>query len=91
MLRSEFDTGLLRFALAPIGILALTMVIATVASTIWTIHLWVDTPQFAASSSGLGKIQAAWVIAIIIAMVISTGITAVALTRSLRSSLLRAA
>ncbi|WP_151759157.1 hypothetical protein [Dictyobacter vulcani] len=91
VLRSEFGTGILRFALASIGILALTMATATVASTIWTIRLWVDAPQFAASRSGLGKIQTAWVIAIIIVMAISTGITAAAFTRSLRTSLFRAA
>jgi hypothetical protein len=90
VLRSEFGTGMLRFALVPIGLLALTMATATVASAIWTIRLWVDAPQFAASGSGLGNGQTAWVIAIIAAMAVSTVVTAGAFTSGLRASLLRA-
>ena len=86
ILRSEFDRGMLRFAIIPIGILMLTMAISTVATAIWTIRLWVDAPQFAAGGSGLGGGQTAWVIAIIIAMAISTIIAAGAFTSSLRAS-----
>jgi len=90
VLRSEFGTGMLRFALVPIGLLALTMATATVASAIWTIRLWVDAPQFAASGSGLGNGQTAWVIAIIAAMAVSTVVTAGAFTSGLRASQIRA-
>jgi hypothetical protein len=52
--------------------------------------LWVDAPQFAASGSGLGKGQTAWVIAIIAAMAVSTVVTAGAFTSGLRASQIRA-
>ncbi len=90
VLRSEFGTGMLRFALVPIGLLALAMATATLATAIWTIRLWVDAPQFAASGSGLGNGQTAWVIAIIAAMAVSTVVTAGAFTSSLRASRIRA-
>ncbi len=83
--RSEFGTSLLRFALLPIGILALAMAVATIATAIWTIRLWVDAPQFAASGSGLGDAQTAWVIAMIVAMAASTVITAISFASSLRT------
>lgn len=89
VLRSEFGKGMLRFALAPIGILALTMVTATLASAIWTSRLWVDAPQFAASGLGLGNGQTAWMIVIIVAMAVSTVVTAGTFISSLRASLLR--
>jgi hypothetical protein len=89
VLHSEFGKGMLRFTLAPIGILALTMATATLASAIWTSRLWVDAPQFAASGSGLGNGQTAWVIVIIVAMTVSTVVTAGAFISSLRASLLR--
>jgi len=89
VLRSEFGAGMLRFALVPIGILALTMATATLASAIWTIRLWVDAPQFAASGSGLGNGQTAWVVAIIAAMAVSTVVTAGAFTNGLRASRIR--
>jgi hypothetical protein len=54
VLLSEFGTGTLRFAFVPIGIIALAMATTTIAAAIWTIRLWVDAPQFAASGSGLG-------------------------------------
>jgi hypothetical protein len=90
VLRSEFGAGMLRFALVPIGILTLTMTTATLATAIWTIRLWVDAPQFAASGSGLGNGQTAWVIAIIAAMAVSTVVTAGAFTSGLRASRIRA-
>lgn len=90
VLRSQFGTGLLRFALAPIGLLALIMVIATVAGAIWTIRLWVDVPQFAASSAGLGDGQTIEVIAVIAAMAVSAIVTAGAFVNGLRASRLRA-
>ncbi|GAC1348741.1 MAG: hypothetical protein NVS4B7_04060 [Ktedonobacteraceae bacterium] len=90
VIRSEFSTGMLRFALALIGILALTMATTTVATAIWTIRLWIDAPQFAASASGLGNGQTAWVIAIIAAMAVSTVVTAGAFTSGLRASRMRA-
>lgn len=90
VLRSEFGTGMLRFTLVPIGLLALTMATATVASAIWTLRLWVDVPQFAASGDGLGNGQTACVIAIIAAMAVATVVTAGAFTSGLRASRLRA-
>ncbi len=60
------------------------------ATAIWTIRLWVDAPQFAASGSGLGNGQTAWVIAIIAAMAVSTVVTAGAFTSGLRASRIRA-
>lgn len=84
--RSQFGSGMLRFALLPIGILALTMATATIATAIWTIRLWVDAPQFAASGSGLGDGQTAWVIAMITAMAVSTVVTAGAFASSLQAS-----
>jgi hypothetical protein len=86
VLRSEFGTGMLRFALIPIGIIALAMATTTVATTIWTIRLWVDAPQFAASGSGLGDGQTVWVMAFIAAMAVSTVVTAGAFTSGLRAS-----
>ena len=90
VLRSEFGTGMLRFALVPIGIIALAMATSTVAASIWTIRLWVDAPQFAASGSGLGDGQTVWIIAFITAMAVSTVVTTGAFTSGLRSSLIRA-
>jgi hypothetical protein len=90
VLRSEFGTGMLRFALVPIGIIALAMATTTLAASIWTIRLWVDAPQFAASGSGLGDGQTVWIIAFIAAMAVSTVVTVGAFTSGLRSSLIRA-
>ena len=90
VLRSDFGTGMLRFALIPIGIIALAMATTTLAASIWTIRLWVDAPQFAASGSGLGDGQTVWIIAFIAAMAVSTVVTAGAFTSGLRSSLIRA-
>lgn len=87
--RSEFGTGMLRFALVPVGILALAMATATVSTAIWTVRLWVDAPQFAASGSGLGNGQTAWVIAMIAAMAVSTVVTVGAFTSGLRASRIR--
>ena len=89
VLRSEFSAGMLRFALVSIGIIALAMATTTVAASIWTIRLWVDAPQFAASGSGLGDGQTVGIIAFIAAMAISTVVTAGAFTSGLRSSLMR--
>lgn len=75
VLRSEFGTGMLRFALVPIAILALVMSAATFATTFWLIRLWIVAPQFAASGAGLGNGQTAWVIAAIGAMALSTLVT----------------
>jgi hypothetical protein len=90
VLRSEFGTGMLRFALVPIGIIALAMATTTIAATIWMIRLWIDAPQFAASGSGLGDGQTLWVVAFIAAMAVSTVVTIGAFTSGLRSSLIRA-
>lgn len=90
VLRSDFGRGMLHFALVPIGILTLTMATATVASTIWTIRLWSDAPQIAASGSGLGNGQTLWVIAMIVAMAVATVVTAGAFTTGLRASRVRA-
>jgi len=90
VLRSEFGTGMLRFALVPIGIIALAMATTTVAASIWTIRLWVDAPQFAASGYGLGDGQTVWIIAFITAMAVSTVVAVSAFTKGLRASLIRA-
>jgi hypothetical protein len=90
VLRSEFGTGMLRFALVPIGIIALAMATSTVATAIWTMRLWFDAPQFAASGSGLGDGQTVWVIAFIAAMAVSTVVTIGAFTSGLRAGLIRA-
>ena len=86
VLRSEFGTRLLRFALFPLGVLALAMATSTVAALIWIIRLWVDAPQFAASAAGLGNGQTAWVSAIIAAMAVSSVVAIVAFTSGLRAS-----
>jgi hypothetical protein len=89
VLRSEFSVGMLRFTLVPMGIIALAMVITTVAAAIWTIRLWIDAPQFATSGAGLGDGQTAWVIAFIVGMAIATVVTAGAFTSGLRASMAR--
>jgi len=90
VLRTEFGTGMLRFALVPIAILALVMAAATLATATWMIRLWIVAPQFAASGVGLGNGQTAWVIAIIAAMALSTIVTTEAFRSGLRASQLRA-
>jgi len=84
--RSEFGAGMLHFALVPIAMLVLVMSAATFATTFWLIRLWIVAPQFAASGSGLGDGQSAWVIAIIVAMALSTLVTAGALGSGLKAS-----
>lgn len=91
VMRSAFGMGMLRFALVPIGIIALAMATATVATTMWTILLWIGAPQFAASATGLGNGQTVLMIAIILAMAVSTGVTAGAFTSGRRASRVRAA
>lgn len=91
VLRSEFNEQLLRFSLVPVGILAIVMCAATVAATVWLISLWVLAPQFAASGSGLGYGQTAWVIAMIAAMALATVITIGAFGSGLKASRIRAA
>ncbi len=91
VLRSQFSQELLRFSLVPVAILAMTMGVATIAATVWLISLWVLTPQFAASGSGLGNGQTAWVIAIIAAMALATLITIGALGSGLKASRTREA
>lgn len=86
VMRSEFGTGTLRFALVPIAILALMMSVATFATAFWLIRLWIVAPQFAASGAGLGNGQSAWVIAAIGAMALSTLVTAGALGSGLKAS-----
>src|SRR5258708_25402484 len=73
VLRTDFGTAMLRFALAPIALLILVMAASTLAAAFWTLRIWADAPQFAASGAGLGNGQTAWVIAIIAAMAFSTG------------------
>ncbi len=85
VLRSEFSAQQLRFSLVPVGILAIVMCIATVAATTWLISLWVLAPQFAASGSGLGYGQTAWVIAMIAAMALATVVTIGAFGSGLRA------
>ncbi len=91
VLRSEFSERLLRFSLVPVGILAIAMCAATVAATTWLISLWILAPQFAASGSGLGYGQTAWVIAAITAMTLATLITIGAFGSGLKASRMRQA
>lgn len=91
ILRAEFGTGMLRFALVPLALLTLTMAASTLATVFWTLRLWLVAPQFAASSAGLGGGQTAWVVAIILAMACSTAVTAGAFWRSWRSVRFQAA
>jgi hypothetical protein len=86
VLRTDFGTAMLRFALAPIALLTLVMAASTLAAAFWTLRLWTDAPQFAASGAGLGNGQTAWVIAIIAAMAFSTVVTASAFWRGLQAS-----
>jgi MFS family permease len=91
VLRSEFSEGLLRFSLVPVAILAMVMGVATLAATVWLIGLWILAPQFAASGSGLGYGQTAWVVAIIAAMALATLITIGAFGSGLKASRTREA
>jgi MFS family permease len=91
VLRSEFSIELLRFSLVPVAVLALTMFAATLSATVWLVSLWVLVPQFAASGSGLGYGQTAWVIAIIAAMTLATLITIGAFGSGLKASRIREA
>ncbi len=84
ILRSEFSAALLRFALFPITLTTLIMGCATIAAAFWTVSLWIVAPQFAASSSGLGGGQTAWVIAIVLSMACATTLSAASLRNSLR-------
>jgi hypothetical protein len=90
VLRSEYSNRMLRFALIPIGIMALAMAITTLAASIWTMRLWIDSPQFAASGAGLGDGQTVWVMGFIAAMAIATVVVAGAFTSGLRASMSRA-
>lgn len=91
VVRSQFSQELLRFTLVPVAILAVTMGAATVSATVWLISLWVLAPQFAASGSGLGNGQTAWVIAIIATMALATLITIGAFGSGLKASRTREA
>jgi hypothetical protein len=91
VVRSQFSQELLRFTLVPVAILAVTMGAATVAATVWLISLWVLAPHFAASGSGLGNGQTAWVIAIIATMALATLITIGAFGSGLKASRTREA
>jgi hypothetical protein len=91
VLRSEFNRGLLRFALIPIGAITLCMSIATFATVFWLIGLWVAAPQFARSSAGLGDGQTIWVVAFIASMAIATLVSAGAFVSGLRASRVSAA
>lgn len=89
VLRSEFSEELLRFELVPIALLTLIMGVGTLAASIWLIRLWMDTPQFAASSSGLGYGQTAWVVAIIAAMALATLVAAGAFVSGMKACAMR--
>lgn len=91
ILRTEFGTNMLRFALVPLALLTLVMAVATLAAAFWTLRIWLDAPQFAASGAGLGNGQTAWVIAIIVAMALSTTVTAGSFWRGLQASKIRTA
>ena len=86
VLRSEYSNGMLRFALVPIGIMALAMATTTLAASVWTIRLWIDAPQFAASGAGLGDGQTVWVMGFIVAMAVATVVTVGAFASGVRAS-----
>ncbi|GCE28563.1 hypothetical protein KDA_40470 [Dictyobacter alpinus] len=86
VLRSEFKRSMLRFALIPIGLLVLTITTSTAATAIWLLRLWLDAPQFVASSSGFGNGQIIWVISILITMALSAVVSAAAFSNGLRAS-----
>jgi hypothetical protein len=87
--RSEFNKDLLRFSLVPTALLTLIMSAGTLATIFWLIRLWMVAPQFAASGSGLGNGQTAWVVSMIAAMAVSTLITAGALVSGIKVNSLR--
>ena len=84
VLRSEFSESMLRFALFPVALTTLIMGCATIAAAFWAASLWIVAPQFAASSSGLGGGQTAWVIAVVLAMAFATTLSATGLRNGLR-------
>ncbi len=90
ILRSEYSNSMLRFALVPTGIIALAMAITTIAASIWTIRLWIDAPQFAASGAGLGDGQTVWVMGFIAAMAVATVVAVGAFVSGLRAGMSRA-
>jgi hypothetical protein len=83
VLRSEFSETMLRFALLPVAITTLIMACATLAAAFWVASLWIAAPQFAASGSGLGNGQTAWVIAIVLSMAFATTLSATSLRNGL--------
>lgn len=86
VLRSEFNRGLLRFTLVPIGVITLCMSVATFAATFWLVAIWVVAPQFAASNAGLGYGQTEWVAAFIASMALATLVSLGAFVSGLRAS-----
>ena len=67
--------------------MALAMATSTVAAAIWTIRLWIDAPQFAASGAGLGDGQTVWVMGFIAAMAVATMVVVGAFMSGLRASM----
>ena len=90
VLRSEFSTRMLHYALIPMAIAVLAMGVSFVATLVWTLLLWIEVPQFA-QSQGMGPgfnggIGGSTGVAVILLMMIAaTGIAALALGSGLRS------
>lgn len=72
VVRSEFGPKVLKFARAMLLVSALGMGVTTVATSVWVARFWVDAPQVAMSSAGLGSVGLSWVIVVIAAMVLAT-------------------
>ncbi|MDQ2907052.1 MAG: hypothetical protein M3Y81_26370 [Chloroflexota bacterium] len=96
ILRSELSVAMLRYALIPMALAVLAMSVSLVATIVWTVMLWVDAPQFAASQ-GLGPAGlrgdlggSEGVIIVVAMMALAAGAAVVALGRGLRARALPA-
>lgn len=83
--RSEFGPKLLAFALAMMVVSALGMGVTALATVVWVARFWLDAPQVAMSSAGLGSTGLSWVVVVIVAMVVATGTALLASWRGWRA------
>lgn len=91
ILRTEFNTGIMRFTILPMAITALAMGVSCIAALIWLLRLWADAPQFATSQSmgpgltgGLGG-STGYAINVVV-MALTTALAIAALVRGLRTT-----
>lgn len=89
ILRTEFNTGIMRFTILPMAITALAMGVSCIAALIWLLRLWADAPQFATSQSmgpglvgGLGG-STGYAINVVV-MALTTALAIAALVRGMR-------